>query len=173
MKIIAKSGWLKRLLVATCSCVMAIVLASCNLTGVADTIGDLIGGKTGVKKDKLTYQLSDDGTYYTLVDSETGGYIPNILAEIDGIPVTKIGKGVFIRRGMSKIIIPNSVTIIEEEAFGWCCYCFEVIIPNSVEVIKDNAFYGCRALRKVALGENVKSIGDYAFFKCGELQTVE
>ena len=45
--------------------------------------------------------------------------------------------------------IPDSVRIIEEEAFVNCIELTSVTIPNSVTEIGDDAFYGCTGLKKI------------------------
>ncbi len=170
MRTLHKTGWFKRLLVAACACLTALMLAGCSLTGLADTIGDLMGGKTGYKKDGLTYRLSADGTYYSLVDCEEGIAIPNILTEIDGIPVTTIASNTFINNrqswGLSQLIIPNSITTLEDNCVSQCFYLGKVVIPDSVTYIGKNAFYHCRIMGPLTIGAGVQYIGDYAFYNC-------
>ncbi len=174
MKTTYKAGWLKRLLAAVLACLTALMLAGCSLTGLADQIGDLMGGKTGYEKDGLTYKLSEDGKYYSLVDCEKGVNEANILAEIDGIPVTTIASDAFInnRSALTKIIIANSVTTLEDDCISQCYYVRDLVIPDSVTYIGENAFYHCRALRSITVGKGVESIGAYAFHNCWDLKTV-
>lgn len=174
MKTLHKTGWIKRLLAAACACLTALLFAGCSLTGLADQLGDLMGGKTGVEKDGLTYKLSADGTYYSLVDCKEGVATADILAEIDGVPVTTIASDTFInnRSALTKIVIPNSVTTLEDNSISQCYYIREIVIPDSVTYIGENAFYHCRVLRTITIGAGVQTIGDHAFYICDELQTV-
>jgi hypothetical protein len=59
----------------------------------------------------------------------------------DGSQLEKIGKGTFGIRAMEEVILPDSVRIIEEEAFA-------------------DAY----ALKKIYLGDNLETIGDGAFY---------
>ena len=176
MKTTYKTGWLKRLLAVLCACLTALMLAGCSLMGLADKVGDMLSGKTGYEKDGLTYRLSEDGTYYSLVDCEEGVNEANILAEIDGVPVTTIASDTFINNrqswGIHKITIPNSVTTLEDNAISQCYYLLELVIPDSVTYIGENAFYHCRALRSITIGSGVQTIGAYAFHNCWDLKTV-
>ena len=174
MKTLQKTGWLKRLLVALCACLTAVMLAGCSLSGLVNGFTDKFSGKTGVEKLGLTYQLSEDGAYYSVVDCEEGLATASIMTEIDGIPVTTIAKDAFInnRSLLTKIIIPNSVTTIEDNAISQCYYITDIVIPDSVTYIGANAFYHCRALRTITIGSGVQTIGAYAFHNCGELKTV-
>lgn len=85
--------------------------------------------------------------------------------------VDKIGKNM-IRRDIKKVIIPDSVMIIEGAAF-WCCgELTSVTIPNSVTSIRDYAFYCCSSLTNIAIPDSVTSIGNFAFRGCSGLTSV-
>ena len=66
------------------------------------------------------YELSDDGTAYTVVgiaDTETTNIV--IPATYKGLPVTSIGGSAFVRcSSLTSVTIPNSVTSIGEYAFA-------------------------------------------------------
>ncbi len=68
----------------------------------------------------LEYELSDDGTAYTVVgiaDTETTNIV--IPAAYNGLPVTSIGDRAFYGcSGLTSITIPDSVTSIGEYAFA-------------------------------------------------------
>ncbi len=174
MKKLQKTNWVRKMLVSVCACLMAVLLAGCSLSGLGDVIGDLMGGKTGYKQDGLTYNISADGTYYSLVDCDKGVSVADILSEIDGVPVTTIAKNTFInnRSALTKINIPDSVTTLEDGSISQCYYIRDIVIPDSVTYIGENAFYHCRAMRSITIGAGVETIGDYAFYICDELQTV-
>lgn len=53
-----------------------------------------------------------------------------------------IGEGAFEFSGLEALVIPNSVTTIEDGAFLYCCNLREVTIPNSVKLIGKCAFVG-------------------------------
>lgn len=71
------------------------------------------------------------------------------------------------QNGLVSIKIPNSVTIIESNAFSECTALSSVEIPNSITTIGDNAFYRCLGLTSINLPNSVTSIGQYAFKYCG------
>lgn len=64
------------------------------------------------------------------------------------------------------IVIPNSVTTIEEYAFANCDGLTEITIPDSVTSIGVCAFYNCRNLVSINLGNGLTSIGDTVFGWC-------
>jgi len=84
-----------------------------------------------------------------------------IPAQIGGIPVTAIGERAFIARGLTSIVIPNSVTSIGEGTFA-NNKLTSVTIPNSVTYIGYDAFSG-NQLTSVTIPNSVTSIGRSAF----------
>ena len=48
-----------------------------------------------------------------------------------------------------------------------------VVIPDSVTTIEESAFEGCSSLTHIVIGESVTSIGDYAFYGCSSLYVVK
>ena len=73
-------------------------------------------------------------------------------------------------RGLTSVVIPNSVTSIGEYAFYGCSGLTSVVIPNSVTSIDNYAFYGS-GLKSVHL-PNVNNIGTYIFANCSNLTKV-
>lgn len=93
--------------------------------------------------------------------------------------VKKIKTGAFSYTSLSKVVIPDSVTEIEESTFDyseslqtivfgrgitvipdWCCYYDEVLssvtIPEGVTTIGQNAFRSCDSLKEVTLPSTIK-----------------
>lgn len=62
-----------------------------------------------------------------------------------------------------KYVIPNSVTIIGENAFRDCNGLTSVIIPDGVISIGNHAFFSCEGLTSITIGNCVKSIEKDAF----------
>jgi BspA type Leucine rich repeat region (6 copies) len=69
-------------------------------------------------------------------------------------------------------VIPNSVTLIWNEAFVYCVSLTSVTIPNSVTSIGGTAFDHCISLTNVTIGNDVTNIGDSAFGECASLTNV-
>ena len=79
-------------------------------------------------------------------------------------PVTSIGHNAFHHTyGMDTVILPNTITIIKQEAFCACSDLKSVLIPNSVTTIGNLAFASCLSLSDLSIGESVVAIGDQAF----------
>ncbi len=67
---------------------------------------------------------------------------------------------------ITKIIIPDGVTTIEDYAFAGLTALEEVVLPSTLTKIGLGAFYGCEKLTKINL-ENVQFINENAFANCG------
>ena len=65
------------------------------------------------------------------------------------------------------VTIPDGVTEIGYEAFGWCDNLMSVTIPNSVTVIGNSAFAYCHNLRNVQLPSMLQRIEARAFQNTG------
>ena len=88
--------------------------------------------------------------------------------------VTVIGNNAFKGiTGMTSIEIPNSVVSIGDNAFAFCFdLTGDLVIPNSVETIGESAFFQCEGLDgKLVIGESVSYIGDMAFRKCSHISS--
>lgn len=62
-----------------------------------------------------------------------------------------IGKKAFDCCGFKTIVIPRSITIIEDEAFAYCFDLTTIIIPDSVKIIGNNIFECCIDLEKICI----------------------
>ncbi len=80
--------------------------------------------------------------------------------DIDGVVYNK-GKTELIicpPRGKTEVSIPNSVTIIYDQAFYDCYNLTSIIIPDSVTSIGLSAFWGCISLTSVKIPDSVTTI---------------
>ncbi len=104
----------------------------------------------GDGSDKLTYDLTKDGTGYIVTgcDDENASKI-TIPAEHEGLPVVAIG----------------------DSAFSYMRHLSTVTLPDTIETIGDSAFLGC-GLKKIALPTGLKELGHKAFGACTKLKTV-
>jgi hypothetical protein len=132
------------------------------------------------------------------VSSPTGSLtIPTTVTDgVTSYQVTSIGDSAFYSAGLTSLIIPNSVTSIQEYAFAYCsgltslsignsvtsigyqafAFCTgltSLIIPNSVTSIQDSAFRNCTGLTSLSIGNSVTRIDNYAFYSCTGLTSVD
>lgn len=62
---------------------------------------------------------------------------------------TEIGKNAFYFKSLTSITIPNSVTVIGDQAFSNCESLTSIAIPDSVTVIGEYAFSYCKSLTSI------------------------
>lgn len=89
--------------------------------------------------------------------------------------VTRIRKSAFSRSKISKVIFPDSMVSLQNEAFYGCEYLTGIDFGHGIEQIGGNGnqhiFSGC-SMKKLVFPPQVKEIGINAFFSCGELKEV-
>ena len=73
---------------------------------------------------------------------------------------------------LDEIIIPDSITSIDDFAFNECATLTSITIPDSVTSIGEYAFYGCSNLASIIIPGSVTSIGEQTFSMCKELKAV-
>ena len=73
---------------------------------------------------------------------------------------------------IKELIIPNTITIINELAFSGCSELTSVTIPSTVNKIGNMAFQGCSSLTSMAIPNSVTTIGQFAFSSCRSLTSV-
>lgn len=114
------------------------------------------------------YEILEDGSYKLVTCLYDGKGVPLIL---DGTSV--IGERAF--RGkmeMETIDLPDSLRVIEEEAF--CVSGLEtLVIPEGVRQIGKRAFAWCNDLKRVQLYPNLEEVAKDAFEECAELRKIK
>ena len=68
---------------------------------------------------------------------------------------------------ITSIIIPDTISVIQANAFDECSKLESIVIPDSVTKIGDFAFRSCSSLTDIIIPDSVTSIGDYAFSSSG------
>ena len=70
-----------------------------------------------------------------------------------------------------KVVIPNDIERIRYGAFQYAPHVVDVVIPNSVNVIDSEAFTRC-AIKEITIPKSVTGMGSRAFMDCKELMSV-
>ena len=112
---------------------------------------EAVGGYT------WTYDVSGNAAEITAVSPTPTNdvAIPSSLGEV---PVTGIGtRALYGSRGLTGLVIPNSVANIGEKAFYGCRELEELTIGDGVTNIGTSAFTGCRSLKHVTIPQYVCS----------------
>ena len=116
----------------------------------------IVLSKTGRRYYDGWFAVTDDGICH-LFDED---------GNIDDIRKIKQLEEKHIRKDITKIIIPDSVTSIENYVFYNCSSLTNVTIPESVISIGSGAFMNCNGLTSVTIPDSVTSIGEEAFYNC-------
>ena len=123
--------------------------------------------KEGTSNNYLSY-LFGAGSY------SSENYVPESLKEIVVTGGETLGKGAFYNcNNIEKIILPNTLTSIDQTAFYACSSLKNIVIPNSVTSIGEDAFAYCSSLTSIEIPNNILSIGLRAFYECTSLASVE
>ena len=125
-----------------------------------------------ISKNDLQFDLSDDGTYYSVICGTSPADEVFIPSEFNGLPVrigarafsgstvksvrmggdvAYIGAEAFAYSELSEVTIGAGVTEIGANAFSYCPDLLEAVIPASVTVIGSGAFSHCRGLERLAV----------------------
>lgn len=84
--------------------------------------------------------------------------------------VTAIDQNAFTYSGLTSINIPGSVVEIGTEAFSYCGSCSSLNIAEGVQIIGVRAFQYCNKLTSLTIPASVTQIGAYAFRYCSFLK---
>jgi hypothetical protein len=90
----------------------------------------------------------------------------------DGKTVVGIGESAFYGSFVTSVVIPETVSYIDDYAFCMSEMLSSVVIPNSVKEIGEYAFKDCVSLKSVTIGAGVTNIGAEAFKGCAALEKV-
>jgi len=74
--------------------------------------------------------------------------------------------------GSGHVIVPEGVTAIAKDTFGYCSLMTGITIPDSLTRIGSDAFLNCFGLTEITVPEGVTSIEAAAFWNCTELNAV-
>lgn len=121
--------------------------------------------------ERLGYQLSSDGSYYSVVDigcvTSSTVVIPS---EYRNIPVKVILPRAFEGENITGVTIPSGITEIGASAFAGCAIT-ELTIPDTVVTIGTRAFEKTK-ITSLGLPASLQSLGNGICLDCTDLQTV-
>ena len=76
-------------------------------------------------------------------------------------------------KGLTEIVLPNSVKEFEKGSFADLKNLEKINIPDSVKIIPEYCFYNCDKLKDVEFSDNIRIIEECAFYKCASLSKVK
>ena len=90
-----------------------------------------------------------------------------------GVGTTTIVSGAYSERtDFNKVVIPQTVTKIQGNAFYKCENLREIVIPDGVTTMGQQVFWGCKSLEKVNLPTGITEIPLRCFQGCKSLKTI-
>ena len=121
----------------------------------------------------LKYQINPDNESYSVIGFGTCTDDTVVIPDTyNDLPVTKISRlGKIIGYNPTTIIIPDSVTEIDEGAFQGCRV-KKIVLPRDLDTIKADTFKDCIYLEEIYIGFMVYKISDSAFSGCTSLTTI-
>lgn len=166
----------------------------CNLAEEREKAEKRIMRELNANPDSVTemkklwgFQTREDGTIIiTSCKKAAGGKREiSVPEKIGGKTVAAIGAYAFspfasrisaegknFRREISRITLPETIRIIEENAFAYCEGLEGVNIPGGIEKISQRVFSSCTSLKKITLPDSVRVIENSAFSYCKKLEEI-
>lgn len=139
------------------------------------TIPNVTGNVTieGIQVTPASYFVFDEPTN-TIIGLTDAGYDQELIipSEINGVKVEAIGEGAFSYSNITRVVIPEGVTTIGNDAFRDCYNVTEYVIPNTVTTIGDNAFREASSITELVIPDSVVTIGSWAFAGAANLETI-
>lgn len=131
-------------------------------------------GRALIPTDGINYAVSEDGGYAEVI--YYGGDESEVIISdtYDSLPVRTIAAEAFLGHHLTRVLIPDTVTFIDDDAFRGCQSLVKLTIPKNVARIDNDAFFGCESLGELILDGSLPYIGLNAFALCDEsLYTAE
>ena len=146
--------------------------------------------------DGLAFYPLADGTYGVKAGLTEYLEVIEIPAIYNGAPVTRILPLAFAyTTNLVKVIIPDTVTVIDEgafyecrnlaevemgtgvvtigsNAFAYCASLTDIMLPDGLTEIAYGAFSSCSALCEITIPSSVTTLDNYAFYDCDSLTDV-
>ncbi len=102
-------------------------------------------------------------------------YLPATPDKIARVPdgVVIIGKNSLSdAKNLVRVVLPPSITRIDEGAFYNCTHLKEINLPDGLEEITNFMFANCYALERLIIPSSVSIIGEGAFMQCQSLRGI-
>jgi hypothetical protein len=104
--------------------------------------------------------------------TDSSMYLENITVNNESYNIVEIGPFAFFNTKIETLLLPNSITIVQDNAFNNCSNLKSVELSNGLTEIKNYLFYNCRELERIIISESVESISFQAFVDCVKLSEI-
>jgi hypothetical protein len=134
----------------------------------------LLFSKQILSADNFSYEISDDGQY-VIIDNVSWRTVGEVIIpeEIEGKKVRTIAYQCFADcTGVTKIVLPDTITSIESNAFWNCSRITKITLPKSLKIIGTSVFTQCSGLTNLVIPDEVTSVGELAFNGCSFLEII-
>ena len=132
-----------------------------------------VGCSTTPEPNDLTdfvYTIHKDGVAIRKYIGEKKAVV--IPKTIEGVPVTSVLFS-FMNSDIESIILPDSITFLEENSFSNCEKLHTVVLSKNLQQIRTNSFKNCKNLQNISLPSKLTEIGPYAFSGCESLKEIK
>lgn len=154
-------------------------LEKVEITANVKVIGDkAFSSCNSVKEFAVAYNNANytavDGVLYNKAKTELVRYPNGKTESIFKIPddVKIIGVESFAGSGLKRVVIPETVTTIDEGAFYSCTKLDYIAIPEGVIYVNNGAFRDCKGLSTLYFPSQLRKVNAYAFAGCNNLMVV-
>lgn len=124
----------------------------------------------------IVYRMNSSDKTASVIEARNFNAHEIVIPEkVNGFEVTKIEKKAFgqpIPKKYKSIILPNTITVIEKEAFKTCLNLRHVKLPTNLKSIGSRSFTYCSSLKELELPNSVEFIGKETFFSCVSLEKI-
>ncbi len=128
---------------------------------------------SGTRLKEITIPANVEGLGSSAFESSDAGTMPLEKVIFKGSKIKDIEPYTFKNCvNLKEITLPESLMIIDYNAFFGCSSLTKVVIPDNVVEIGKKAFWGCTSLTEATIGRIVISIGEKCFDGCEKLATV-
>lgn len=87
--------------------------------------------------------------------------------------VIAIGENAFRNRDITEVVLPQSIKVIDRNAFTDCRYLRSIVLNNQLEEIHFEAFRGCMNLQKINFPSSLKHIERGIFQDCFAIKHID
>lgn len=121
-------------------------------------------------QDGISYRWYAGGAEVIYCDPELRAV--SIPSEVNGMKVTRIGEMAFQYSDLVSVVLPESITVIDNMAFFGCDNLSSINFPAGLTRIGEKAFQGCTSLKSISLSDSLTEMRDGVFGNCSGLTSV-